>query len=171
MNAPSPVDATLTALRSSPADPEDGRCVRVPAELGTFFGRPLKLRLDTRPPEPGRGCLSTLALWVVGRLPTPEPPPPSAADLDLARFVLTRLSDLLPQAERALFERLAGEDADGHAPPAEWVEPEIWICRSLQTVTGRPQLWSLLTGESGEYELSYDINFDGAELRDVGATG
>ena len=103
-----------------------------------FIGRPVGLRVDTRP------------------VPTGGPsPPPDEVETALVRLVLGRLPELLPVIER---------EYRGHADSPDVIErvhePAVWLSRDTRAEEG-PGRWAFAVGIADAPDWTIVADFDG----------
>ena len=121
----------------------EGWVAPVPERYGTFLGRPLGLKITTYEMRPFAD----------------PAPPPTAAELDLAEFILDNLPAVLGEAERRFVEyteqMLHDAAAVGHV-----TAPIIWMDRGFQARDGASG-WTLVVHRDDWPCFGYHIEFDG----------
>ena len=116
----------------------------VPSDRGSFFGHPIRLRINTR------------------NAPNETPPrSPNAIETALAMQVLGDLPRLLPEAERQFITYHARYEPDAQSLIHD---PHIWIDHEF--IEGGTQ-WTFVVGSTAAPDYGLHIEFDGSKCVDV----
>jgi hypothetical protein len=118
----------------------------LPTTLGTFFGHPVGIDIETRSTRDG------------------QPPPVNPDELGLAKAILARLPEVLRNAKRRFADYTAGREPLAHERVRE---PQVWILRDdFEDYAGLGR-WTFVVGRSDLPHFAYHLVFDGLEFVEI----